>query len=310
VKQKPYEWLLVAATLTMAIATLLAVCHNRQPSYAGHTLSEWLDRYWDDCNAENRCLDCTNSAAFFAIRVIGTNALPTLLRWIADEPAGPNKPLLVLAHRLPRAIVNLRCVKILVDPDPRPFRIGIAFSVLGPEANTAIPELTRILRTRQNTEYAVYEAADALAEIGSAGTPPLLAAAQDTHFRFRVDAIRYLGSMGTNAAAAVPAIIQFLGDPDPELAREAAFALECFGFRNAIQSEDIQKLRPALQSPDALIRLRIAGALARFETERAAAIGVLKQSLLSTNRAVVSETRIALNGLEPSPTVDADAPSP
>ena len=294
----------------MIAALLWKVTPPRQPSYAGRTLSEWLDDYYMDCNGGGRSLDFTNSPAYFALRTIGTNALPPLLHWIANEPANPNTPLMSVADHLPRAIADSRFGDYLRNPDSHPFRIEIAFTVLGPDASPAVPELTRIFLDPQSNDYASDEAAFALSEIGLAGLPPLLAGITDPHRRTRLQAICHLGFMGTNVSVAVPAIIQHLADPDPEISQQAASALDCLGYRNAISPEYIPRLRPLLQSPDPWIRLRIAGVLAGFATERPAAIRVLKESLLNTNKEIAGEARMGLNGAEIDIPVDTGSPAP
>jgi HEAT repeat protein len=113
-----------------------------------------------------------------------------------------------------------------------------AFWVLGPEAGSAVPELSRIANNANAPEAAVY-AAYALGCIGSDGFGPLLAVLSDpsltaaSHAR----AAWELGRrqvVGTNGSRAVPLLIKTLSDPDAFVSINAASALGNLGLEPQI----------------------------------------------------------------------------
>ena len=65
-------------------------------------------------------------------------------------------------------------------------------------------------------------ARDALGRIGAAAVPALITALRDPDPAVRLKAVEVLGRMGDDAAAAVPDLIKLLDDPDPEVRKAAA----------------------------------------------------------------------------------------
>lgn len=71
----------------------LAICvalDPKEPNYGGHTLSQWLILYYDTFGpytSENqpRQFDAQVQASEKAVKIIGTNAIPTALRWLSKK---------------------------------------------------------------------------------------------------------------------------------------------------------------------------------------------------------------------------------
>ena len=74
---KPRTFLLFLGALVLLGLLIFVLVKPNEPSYAGHTLSYWLNA---PASAEQP------DEAVRAIQAIGTNAIPTLLRWINYEP--------------------------------------------------------------------------------------------------------------------------------------------------------------------------------------------------------------------------------
>jgi len=214
--------LLLAGVLAMC-ALVGALGHSHEPSYQDHTLTEWLDEYYSD-SREDLANDAPHTKAYVALRAIGTNALPTLLHWVAHAPARRHQRLTLLVSHLPRAVADNRLVQRLLEPGRRPYFWHQGFLVLGPEANGAVPELTQLMYA-PNAQYNGFWAALALAYIGPAGLAPLQSAALDPHARCRLAAIQALGAMGANAKPALPALTQLLNDPAPDVRMAVTNAL-------------------------------------------------------------------------------------
>jgi HEAT repeat protein len=160
---------------------LLSITSRRQeePFYHGRSLTAWLDDYYVDSRhtIEN---DSPQTEAYFAIRSIGTNALPTLLNWVEHEAPEWAERVRSIAEKAPLAIANSRLVNRLTSYGRRPYFWQQAFAVLGWRANCAIPELTRIMN-KSPDEHARNSAAIALSLIRPAGLVPLKNASPDPH---------------------------------------------------------------------------------------------------------------------------------
>jgi hypothetical protein len=294
--KRPGLWLALAVSIAI-FAPALFLSHERQPSYGGHTLSEWLDEYYAD-SREDINNDSPKTDAYYALRAIGTNALPTLLRWVAHEPSEPSQQLQKLVRKLPNSIYQSRFIQDFLLRDRRPNFWHLGFIILGPEANGAVPELTRLMRSPDAPNDG-FNAALALAYIGPAGLAPLEAAAADPHARCRLKAIEALGDMGANALPAVPLLIQSLDSTNPEVSGMAASALQCLQIRDALPLETMPSLVPALHSPDALTRVLIAEILAKSNPERPAALRVLHDALNDPDEAARSEATNAIEQITP-----------
>jgi hypothetical protein len=91
----------VAGALPTA-ALVLAVRPEHEPSYDGRPLSEWL--HVCSCRKPERPTYDEREKAAQAIRHMGTNAIPTLLRWISYDPTPARQKALTLLRKLPKAL--------------------------------------------------------------------------------------------------------------------------------------------------------------------------------------------------------------
>jgi hypothetical protein len=161
---------------------------EREPVYNGKKLSEWLARYHEtpmiisSTNSSNTPVyglspnhvdmqtvpGPSKEEAADAIRHIGTNALPCLVRWVGYErPAGKKwfsqasaklSSFFRWKRRWPRHFPP-------ENPETRARRAAQAFYVLGPDAMPAAKELIRI-ETNTNNPAASHNAWIAMALIG------------------------------------------------------------------------------------------------------------------------------------------------
>src|ERR1051325_7061051 len=112
--------LLILAVLVAPAMTMPLARRDREPSYNGHTLSEWLHAARPGyINPPAPPADATA-----AVRQIGTNALPTLLKWASYDPT-----------RLQSKLRNI------MSGSDHPVDAEDGFRLLGPVAGPAIPGL-------------------------------------------------------------------------------------------------------------------------------------------------------------------------
>jgi hypothetical protein len=205
----------------LAAALYPVFCRPREPSYQGRSLSKWMDIVCNQAHPEKGKAD-------EAIRQIGTNATPVLIRWIQEQPPAWKLALYANAEWL-RSRVGIDLTFV-----PREVRHGAyavyCFSILGPEARGAIPHLTALLNGKSGIGPACGAAAvmphlgeEALPalEFILTNRPPTRNQGPSTRLVFLLN----LASLGPSAAYAAPVITQCLQDPDPSLRLAATNAL-------------------------------------------------------------------------------------
>ena len=157
--------------------------------------------------------------------------------------------------------------------------------MLGADANGSVPELTRLLRRRPAAEDLGALPTLALAYIGPAGLPPLLAAAADPNASCQINAILSFSDMGTNALPAIPLLIRCLANTNLEVAKAATGVLCELRLRPDIV---LPALAKCLQSPDPETRILSAAWLAEVKAYRSRACRVLRRARQDLSKEVRS----------------------
>lgn len=218
----------------LALAIILSLRPNSEPSYQGKRLSWWVVQY--EQNPAGR------EEAQRAIAQIGTNALPTLLQWINyEEP--PWRTKLVdrfdPGGRPPRRItVFLRHVA-MGGAGRRARAANEGFMALGTKAHPAIIELATLMGSTRST-FVSRNAMYALANIP--GDKVLMVAAglksNDSTTRTRAaQCIGFFAEHGSgfeemDATWALYPLVRALRDADPTVAAAAATSLGKPAFQN------------------------------------------------------------------------------
>jgi len=199
---------LIVAVLAvlLAAAAVLLLSPEREPSYEGRSLSQWL-QVPGQFSPEGTRVD-------EAIRHIGTNALPCLFRWIRAKP--PPCGRLVESGKLPQWFLYL----LLRFPlgrflwHDRFDDATVCIMMLGAEARPAIPALVRVIN-RSKDPYRVSRAMLTLNFIGEDSVPALANCLADPREAVRVAAAGHLGQLGAKARLVLPALLGTLSDPSP-----------------------------------------------------------------------------------------------
>jgi HEAT repeat protein len=136
---------------------------EREPAYKGKTLSQWLEIFEKDRGL---------SGGMEEVRNIGTNAVPLLLTWLRrEQPAAWRTNLAVFTRKFPGSIGKTLSEKLEPRTELCRRRAMTAFWMLGPEASSAIPELTRMMDEGGNSWG---RAVSVLGNLGREAIPPLV----------------------------------------------------------------------------------------------------------------------------------------
>jgi len=224
-------WLIFLGVLVLVALMVTVLRPDPEPSYGGRNLSKWLARLDETAKSD------TTREAQEAIRHIGTNALPFLLKWIQYKPLPWTKAL----NRITGGLIGK--YDLLSDHKNaiRAEQAMEAFRALGPGACAAIPQLLRLMNDPSRS-WSAGRAASAIVR------------------------------MGTNARPALPALIRLLTNTNPWAAFGAVTALGDLTLEPQLV---IPALTPCLLSSNFLIRLFAAHAFGCFGGEARGAVPAL-----------------------------------
>jgi hypothetical protein len=259
-----------------AMLSFFAFKQTSDPRYEGKALSGWL-RLADKANPKSS----ERAKAEEAIRAIGTNALPLLLKWTAAEPNGVQDNFESIAKRIVGAKRAGEWSATLFGKQAgaKHELAGKGFEILREQAAPAIRRLSEMAKKRGNP-FALFM----LAKIGKSGLPRILDVlgdATDENRYVAVDCVSILQSSGVDCSVALPTLLECLTGTNHLVAMCAVGALESFtnypdivipGVFNRIQS-----------IPDPEIRLGIIGRLGEFGGRGQSAVPQLIAFLHCTN---------------------------
>jgi HEAT repeat protein len=231
-----------------------------EPSYQGKSLSAWLGDYL--------LPNAGASDADDAVRHIGTNAIPTLLRMLRAK----DSPLKTKSIKL---LGRQNLLKIKITPaNFKNFEARLAFRALGESASNAVPELLQIYAEKISLDSQC-QTIGALGDIGPAAKsaiPTLLGALNATNEMFvRHYSVLALGKIHSEPELVVPELVKLLHGSDPVLRRYDAEALGEFGT-NAKSA--IPDLTIMLNDGYSHARYMATNALKQIDPEAAAKAGV------------------------------------
>ena len=130
----------------LAIAVAFAVWpREREPEYQGKKLSDWLMLYSEQFHIDGYDDTPELRQSSNAVRQIGSNAIPYLLKWIEYERPTWRDKLFAAATKVQffrrRAMVEM----LLGQGEYRADLARIGFEILGPEASPVVPKLVTLM---------------------------------------------------------------------------------------------------------------------------------------------------------------------
>jgi len=252
------------------VAVVALFSREREPRYQGRTLSQWhtlLDSLSARSLAGEHVSPAQAEEAAQAIRRIGTNALPLLLKQLQRETSPLRNTLYNLVWKLlPASISESWAVRSLFTGG-HDFDAASTFRILGSTAAPAVPELTSLMYSTNNVQL-VYGATFCLAQIGKEGLPSLIAALDQPQLPCCREAAHLLGvapphpfPFGTDVAATIPPLSKLAANKDPEL---AAAAIKALGHLRMEPLVAVPALTNSLRATDPRVRQAAVRALCRF----------------------------------------------
>ncbi len=265
--------------LVAIAAVLWDVIRPLEPRYGGKPLSHWLE---GGCSCGYGPI---SQEGMEAVRAVGTNAIPFLI----GELQAKGLPLLSgfepIADRVP-SLWSFSSAPI------RHSRALHGFDALGPAGSPAIPKLGELMFGPD--KYVGMSAQVALERIGgSAVLPPMMCGL--TNENLASESVCYLGSLRSQAQAAVPALVTNLAAIDPVIRKYAALALRRINLQPEIV---VPALLPLVSDTNRDVRLNAISALAAFGPGSAAANPALQSAAVDPDKRVNARAKWALIRVE------------
>jgi HEAT repeat protein len=289
------------AVLLVALAGVITwqVLRLREPVFQGKRLSVWLNAYRMSgmAGVETWQVRVEQQEADEAVRHIGTNALPTLLRMLRAKDSALKLKFMELAKRQ-------HFIRIKYTPaEELNYRACAAFGVLRTKAQSAVPALIRIYEQDLSPASQFY-VSRALIAVGPDATrtaiPAFLRGTASSNFFVRKFAVRALAQVHDEPSLVVPALAKSLRDTNVSIRASAASGLGVFGseVRQAIPLA-VPVLIKALRDPDDSVRGTAAGSLKAFGAEAKGAVPALLELLKDEDEYARGAAAEALGQIDP-----------
>jgi len=281
---------LIFAGCALTVLFLIFLWPESEPSYKGKSLSQWLTIYGEQ--------ESSREEAAEAVRAIGTNSLPVLVKRLHYEPGRMHNLARSLVDKLPDAISESRAADYVLNRGY--YHSDLAYSgfmILGQDASPAIPGLISMI-CDTNSQFSNLRALNALACIGPKALPAVSEALSDRKRKNRDLLLGFVDAMANSVNGPEPfaVLAHSVGDSDRNVAERAVTAL---GIAPLYPEITVSALAQALRSPNRRLRLEAANALANFGPEAHSAIPQLQEILKDADRQVRFAATNALNRIAP-----------
>ena len=247
--KKTFRTLLLVLLVCLTGFLAWQFLHSREPVYQGKPLTAWLEQF--STNHFTHRGGVADKQAEEAIRQIGTNALPLLLKLITSKDSPFKKRM--------EAILPKRWQGPLVSRQAwdRQMLGAYGFVALGTVAEPAVRTLIDLASgTDPDIRYfAVY----ALGHLGSAAKPAiplLIKRLEDPVEHVRGDAMNGLAGIHLQPELVVPVFIQYAGDSERDSGTRYT-AIQGLGYFGSEAKAAVPTLLRLLNDPDANIRLGV-----------------------------------------------------
>lgn len=210
----------IAVLALVAIAAAVALTTGDPgPKYNGRTLSDWISDY----EAATEANPGNGGPAAQVLRDdIGTNALPTLIKWIRYEKSPAVAQVEALIEPIADKIGAARKYELLTHRGENRAWLALAvLDLLGTNATPAIPQLSNMVLNPKLSAASV-NALTALASIGTAGTQTIIALLNNPDNPHRLASLNSLERCShIDRDVIKEEVRKHLDDPDAKIRRAA-----------------------------------------------------------------------------------------
>jgi len=273
-------------------AVLVAIRQPAEPVWQGRKLSDWMERHTPSSEANPPYGSPGWHLADKAIKEIGTNGIPTLLRMAAATENDLRARLRQLARKQRFVSVKYRHASELNR------EAEYAFELLGTNAAAAVPGLIKIYQQARSFDSQMY-AALSLGNIGKPAEPALpvlISNFTHTNDQVRFYAVSAVGDVGGDPAIVVPALRAMLKDSYRSTRWNALVALTRFHRKAESAIPDILEMHKR-EVNDAELLQQVELALWRIAPERTPkALIVEKDSPLARDNVAIADLIMEFEG--------------
>jgi hypothetical protein len=235
------------------IVWLVLRVRESEPIVQGRPLSHWL--------AESQFADpLSRMKANEIIDTVGTNSIPTLLRFLRRYDSDLERKLIQLLKRQ-------RLVSVRLNTDvQRNYQGALGFARLGPAAYRAIPELINIFNENISgpSRFWTITSLGSIGPAASNAIPLLVSTLNDTNttLGLRLSCITTLQMIHGAPEVTIPSLINALGDQQTQVKYYALTALGAFGMQ---ARPAVPALKNLLNDPDLHVKRRAADLLSNIQ---------------------------------------------
>jgi len=273
----------------MLAGTIVMISYFSEPRYGGRRLTDWLLEYHDSAYS-NRPRDA--AAAEKALRAIGTNAIPTLVRMLF-----PMDRTLPVARMLEAAKIPLDFVE---DDSKRISYHVIAlsgFHLLGPAASNALPQLLPHLNNPDRARYVT----GPIEFIGAPALGPVTEFLVSTNVAAKRSAVRILFSI---TGRKLTTFSNLLAHPDPIVRGEGYLYLTQQVAPEVRQDSFLN----GLNDSDSYVVSRAAIAIANLGLDATNFLSRLEELSTRTNAVLAAEIRSSIKRIEKRVRIEKSSP--
>jgi len=305
----PRRHILILFTCVLAVGFIVVRWATLEPSYQGHSLTQWLESHQlslttKHANDGERNAERKEFAQ--ALNHIGKKAIPHLMRLLEREEPAWRRDL----RRIAEPVADKLGIETQDTPELLAEVLADALVGIGPDAEVVIPRLSAIIQ-KTASESIAGKAAHVLAGFGEKAVLPLLFGITNRMGHFRAACIFAAGNLKTNAAPLVPSLIECLKDPDPSVRYWAASTLGALRLRPDVV---VPALVEGLEQKARKDRWQAILSLGRFGPEARAAAGALQRVLSDPDATLRRYATNALRKIAPEYLTNAppatDTPPP
>lgn len=252
------------AFVAVGLAGVVAVCvvwvecrSDVPPTIHGRRLDDWLGVYRETYTPIGTAFSSEHIAAQKAIRGLGTNALPTLLRMLRAKDTSV------------ATAAEAACARLHLKPPWKPGWVKrseavCGFKILGEEAAPAASVLASALAgpLSAGSRYSFLNAVSALGPAAKEASPSVVAALKHPDGSVRVAAVSALGRLHIDPGTTLAALAGVINDPVPVVRSRA---IREIGRLGADATGLVEQLRGLTNDPVRYVRLDAVAALEAIE---------------------------------------------